>query len=406
VHVYTDGSFEAGTNTSSWAVTIADDWFDASVPTIPSDETLLQAVHVRGAVMLGASISCTQGVYPAELQAIARVLAMFPLSCPIHVHSDSLSSLSAIRSFLVQCNERRQLRMAGRPLLQLIHHLLDRRVADTTLSHVKAHTDGVDAHSVGNRLSDYQANISRAQPDRSSPPNLSQLPLAKCEHHMVVTDSSGLVIADDIRRASMQQLKLAELEHWCDLAGDHPQGALAGAGMVDLGRAVLQSGTAQHQRTFLPVATNSIHYYWTAANILTHLHCKGCDESRSLGHLIHCVRSNSGLTLRWELAIAIRDCFRASACTQVWLRATHRFGLRDLLASLFPISGTASVDEQHRHFTCLLVGAFTRRQANAAAKSAGFASGADGRDCLLRLRLLCLEHISKFFGRWKEAACA
>lgn len=49
---------------------------------------------------------------------------------------------------------------------------------------------------------------------------------------------------------------------------------------------------------------------------------------------------------------------------------------------------------------------FTRRQANAAAKTAGFASGEDGRACLLRLRLLCLEHVARFFGRWKEAACA
>ena len=125
VHVYTDGSFESESNTSSWAVTVADEWFDASVATIPSDEKLLQPIHVRGATMLGASISCTHGVYPAELQAIARVLAMFPLSCPLHVHSDSESSLKAIRSFLEQCNERRRLRMAGRPLLQLIHHLLD-----------------------------------------------------------------------------------------------------------------------------------------------------------------------------------------------------------------------------------------------------------------------------------------
>ena len=68
-------------------------------------------------------------------QKIARVLAMFSLSCPLHVHSDSESSLSAIRSFLGQSNERRRLRMAGRPLLQLIHHLLARRVADTELSH-------------------------------------------------------------------------------------------------------------------------------------------------------------------------------------------------------------------------------------------------------------------------------
>ena len=59
VHAYTDGSFEAGTNTSSWAVTIADDWFDASIATISSDEKLLQPMHVRGATMLGARIRGT-----------------------------------------------------------------------------------------------------------------------------------------------------------------------------------------------------------------------------------------------------------------------------------------------------------------------------------------------------------
>jgi hypothetical protein len=257
VHVYTDGSFDAHSNTSSWAVTVGDEWLDASIAAIPSDEKLLQAMHVRGATMLGASISCTQGVYPAELQAVARVLAMFPLSCPLHVHSDSESSLSAITSFISQCNERRRLRMAGRPLLQLFHHLLDRRTADTTLSHVKAHTNGVDAHSVGNRLSDYQANLSRARPDRSSPLNLSQLPIDKCEHHMVVTDTAGLVIVDDIRRAAMKQLKSQELAYWCGLEGDIPQGALAGEAMVELGREVLQSGKAKHQSAFLHVAKST-----------------------------------------------------------------------------------------------------------------------------------------------------
>jgi hypothetical protein len=197
----------------------------------------------------------------------------------------------------------------------------------------------------------------------------------------------------------MRQLKSAELEHWRGLASE---------AMIELGRAVLQHGTAKHQSTFLLVATNSIHCYWTAAGSLTQLHCKGCDEPRSLGHLLDCVNSFSGLTLRRELTIAIRGCFAAAAgvLTRAWLRATHVFSLRELLASLFPIPATASDEEQDRHFTCLLVGAFTRRQANAAAKSAGFASGDDGRDCLLRLRLLCLEHIARFFGRWKEAACA
>ena len=204
----------------------------------------------------------------------------------------------------------------------------------------------------------------------------------------------------------MQRLKAAQLEHWCSLAGDIAQGAFACEAMVELGRAALQSGTAKHQRTFLHVATNSIHCYWSKGGALTQLQCQGCDAPRSLGHLIDCAHSVRGLAFRWELAIAIRDCFGATPCTRAWLRATRRLVLRDLFASLFPIAASASDEEQHRHFTCLLVGAFTRRQANAAAKSAGFASGEDGRDCLLRLRLLCLEHISNYFGRWMEAAGA
>src|SRR5680860_509767 len=112
--------------------------------------------------------------------------------------------------------------------------------------------------------------------------------------------------------------------------------------MVDLGRAVLQSGKAKHQSTFLHVATNSIHCYWAADGQLTQLHCTGCDEPRSLSHLLDCLISVSGLTFRWELAIIIRDCFGAEACTSAWLASTHGLGLRDLLASLFPISDAAS----------------------------------------------------------------
>ena len=62
--------------------------------------------------------------------------------------------------------------MAARPLLQLIHHLLAVHTSaqgSVTLSHVKDHTTGTDAHSVGNRLSDFQANRARQRPDRPQP---------------------------------------------------------------------------------------------------------------------------------------------------------------------------------------------------------------------------------------------
>lgn len=95
VHAYTDGSYDASSlphSTSAWAVTLADDWLHGSYGSIPADEQLVRPWHVAGAAMTGASIACTRGIYPAELQAIARVLAMLPASFTMHVHSDSKSS--------------------------------------------------------------------------------------------------------------------------------------------------------------------------------------------------------------------------------------------------------------------------------------------------------------------------
>ena len=216
VHVYTDGSFDADSNSSSWAVTVGDEWFDASVAAIPSDEKLLQAMHVRGATMLGASIRCTQGVYPAELQAIARVLAMFPLSVRLHVHSDSESSLAPFThsslnaTSVVDCAW-----LVGRCCSSSIICSIDEQQTQLSVTSKRTQTASMRTVSaIG--LSDYQANLSRAHPARSSPLNLSQLPLDKCEHHMVVTDSSGLVISDDIRRSAMKQLKSAELSYWSE----------------------------------------------------------------------------------------------------------------------------------------------------------------------------------------------
>jgi len=84
----------------------------------------------------------------------------------LHIHSDSQAALAGIAAYEGECNERQRLRRVARPLqlLQLMHHLLAVRSfaqGSVTLGHVKAHTAGADAHSVGNRLSDFQANRAR-----------------------------------------------------------------------------------------------------------------------------------------------------------------------------------------------------------------------------------------------------
>jgi hypothetical protein len=346
-------------------------------------------------------------VYAAELQAIARALAMFPTSCELEIHSDSQGALAGIRAYETQLNERRRLRMSARPLLQLIHHLLQRRAAHTHTTHVKAHTSNTDRHSVGNRLTDYQANLARAKPDKPSPLCLRELPLRECEHHMFILDEQGVVLCDDIRRAALARLKSTSLTKWANRKDD--RGYLGGPAMIDLGRAVLRRGSAAQQATLVHVATNSIDYFWPAGSVrndqLQRLLCAPCNQVLSLSHLAECPKPPC-LQFRIRLAGDICNTLAADACTRGWLIANSRLTLSELLFSLFPPAATATAQERLRHLTSLLVGAFTGLQATAAAKRIGFPSAEDGRSCLLQLRLLCLESIRRIYRSWKETAGA
>jgi hypothetical protein len=112
IDVYTDGSHDPATSSSSWSVVVGDLWLIDNFGSVPSDEQELarQPGHLHGSTMIGSAIRCTRGIYPAELQAIARALAMFPLGLSLHIHSDSHSSITSIRSFLEDLNERARLR--------------------------------------------------------------------------------------------------------------------------------------------------------------------------------------------------------------------------------------------------------------------------------------------------------
>jgi hypothetical protein len=346
-------------------------------------------------------------VYAAELQAIARALAMFPSSCELEIHSDSQGALAGIHAYETQLNERRRLRMSSRPLLQLIHHLLQRRAGVTHTSHVKAHTSNTDCHSVGNRLTDFQANLARAKPDKPSPLCLRELPLRECEPHMFVLDGQGVVLCDDIRRAALARLKSTSLSKW--MSRTDGRGDLAGPAMIDLGRAVLRHGSVVQQTTLVHVATNSIEFFWPAGSVrndqLKRLQCVQCNQVLTLPHLAECLAPPC-LQFHSRLLGDIRNILAAEVCTRDWRIANSRLTLSELLFSLFPLAATATAQERLRHLTCLFVGAFTDRQANAAAKRLGFPSAEDGRPCLIQLRLQCLESLHQVFRSWKEAAGA
>ena len=103
------------------------------------------------------------------------------------------------------------------------------------------------------------------------------------------------------------------------------------------------------------------------------------------------------ISFRSKLRRSILRLLSSADCTGGWLRVNSRLELGALLLSLFPIAASAPVEEQRRHLTRLICGAFTNRQASAAAKSLGFESAEASRAPLRQLRLLCLEHIEKVF---------
>jgi hypothetical protein len=78
--------------------------------------------------------------------------------------------------------------------------------------------------------------------------------------------------------------------------------------------------------------------------------------------------------------------------------------LRAMLLRLFPIASSAPADEQHKHFTRLLCGAFSARHANLAAKALGFPTADDGGLTLQRIRLTCLDRVAQVFRSLKQVA--
>ena len=141
--------------------------------------------------------------------------------------------------------------MAARPLLQLIHHQIAQRReaagASVQLEHVRAHSAAADIHSVGNRLTDYKANIARLRPQSATPSTLRELPLAECEHHTTVWTEHGIgqQVIDDVRRTALAQLRARQLNSWRSKPpADTMDGTFACSALLDTSPVVLTAGTA------------------------------------------------------------------------------------------------------------------------------------------------------------------
>ena len=409
IHLYTDGSHVASPEPqSAWSVVAGDLWLDDNFGAIPSDEQLLTPAHTLGATLIGSSVTCTQGVYPAELQAIARALAMFPLRFELHIHNDSKASIAAIARYEQSIFERERLRMQARPLLFLIHHLLatEREAGGNVhFHHVKAHTDGEDIDSVGNRLADFQAERSRIKPDRSRPLSLAQLPLSSLEPHCRAHVEGGLQVIDDLRRTSKLQLKASALEKWKSKS-DH---VFASLGVIDLGRVVLKFGSPAQQCAFVHLATNSLHFYWQPEAFdesapLRQVQCDHCDEVMTITHASDCP-SAEATRLRGLLQASISASLADTKLDPVtdWLHANRHLTLAAVMLRLFPPPPAAPPDEVRRHTARCMIGAFTLRESNAAEKLLGIPRSNLHPSPLERVRLLCVDHFARVFSTLKPA---
>ena len=400
-------------------------WLDDNFGGVPSDESLVQPHHLTGAFMSGASIGCTQGIYPAELQAIARALAMLPASFMLHIHSDSESSIAAINSYELLTNERRRMRMAAHTLLQLIHHLRRvRRAAggDVHFHHIRAHTNNSDIHSVGNRLSDYQANRCRPADSVPTPVSLRPLPLQQCQPHLFIIDEcvTHQQVIDDVRQTAMRQLKRTGLQRW-QAKKDEPE-YFASKAVLDTGRVVLRHGSADQQSTFVHLATNSMHRLWAPSlrapdrESVQKLLCVDCSEVTPCTvltpeHLSDCP-ARLGIDYRVRLQLDILQLLRLHPDTAEWLRVNASIPhppLSASLLSLFPHSvGAVSAE---RHLIYAMCGVVTSSQLSVAARMVGFDvtlpfDRAKGISVIQQLSFICISHLGRFFAREKALALA
>jgi hypothetical protein len=412
IDVYTDGSHDPAASSSSWSVVVGDLWLIDNFGSVPSDEQELarQSGHLHGSTMVGSAITCTRGIYPAELQAIARAMAMFPLGLSLHIHSDSHSSITSIRSFLEDLNERARLRSAGRTILRLIWHLFKRRMDSggvITFSHVRAHTDEMDQHSVGNRMADCQANRARLHPGRAQPLNLRELPLEHLEAHLHMKDPQSLVIIDDIRRTGRNQLKSMAFARWqAKLEKGDQSGQFAHVGTMDMGRTVLKSGSHDEQQTFVHVATNSIHYHLQPLSLgadpgpgeLKQRECEPCGAILTVHHLMTCPEPLA-IGMRRDLQLDILAAFgRLDEC-QDWCRAMSRLDHQQMARTLFPPPAAAvSAGARLDHLVRCMIGAFTHSECQRAIKSLGIKKHKEGLGAFDRFRCVCLAHIAKFYA--------
>jgi hypothetical protein len=370
------------------------------------DEQHLSLPSLKLGSMFGGAIESTvsQGIFMAELQGVARALTALPYTWELHVVMDSKAAMQAIQSYLGEPNERKRLRMNGRPLLELISKMIRARKllqGEVTWTHVKSHAAvGAGTHAskdqAGNSCADFMATWYRTHPDSTM---VKSLPLHLGEYWLSMTDEHGTCISNDIRTQVKSRLKVMCMESW---QASRSQSKFAGDKVLPLCHLVLaQDQCREDVSVMLRVVTNTFEYYWDAEDEKEHVkkQCCACDSVSVLdvSHVLTCAHwIVNRQQVVMELMCLLHDLDQATV--QAWLddfSHRHDDGAQDVLGDLM---GELMLDDNrddapdtvdlHR----IMFGGFSVAEGKAAMTKLGVDGSGMVKDALLdTMRMLLLE---------------
>jgi len=315
VDIYTDGAagidhFDLEHNRFEWssayAVVPMNLWLAENFERLPNEAKLSDQdlLHINAAAF-GMKDNCqNQAAYYTELAAIARAIMAVPEAVNINLYTDSKSSIEAIQRYREEINDRRKLRVAGRPFLGLIELLMNSRTGNVFFHHVHSHTDFKDRHSSGNKVADHVAGSvlrqkSKKQESQWAQKNFRPLPLHLGERHVVLRDHVGRIIAGDIRRTAQREAQARMVSQWRE---SKSQGSFAGPFYREI-REILfilpsrlpmnfdSRQLLEMQRFLLQAATNTIQYQVRIVNskrVPFEALCARCNVVRDTWHMFVC----------------------------------------------------------------------------------------------------------------------
>ena len=172
----------------------------------------------------------TRMSYTAELAAINKAIRSVPVTIPIKLYTDSLSSIQKIHTYRQTGGRSGPMACVARPYMRAIASALNARETmgtPTRLTHVRSHTGLRDPQSIGNEAADRHAKVAYREQHDGQDLNLRQFELPFIveilpKEQETVTTSSGKPtppplpkpIHDNIRKALKTLLTTSLVEEW------------------------------------------------------------------------------------------------------------------------------------------------------------------------------------------------